>query len=100
KPKNTYKEPTQHSLEERDVTSAGLQEIGGRTGRGKIRRALEGVSAATIGEIVEAAAADIRHINSETDLVLAIGKSREIGAVEVIFRAAGIRLRPPGRKKS
>src|SRR5438270_4459990 len=86
-----FKEPTQHSLEERDVTSAGLQEIGGGTSRGKIRGALEGVSAATIGEIVEAAAADIRHIDSETDLVLAVSIGREVGAVEVILRAAGIR---------
>ncbi len=55
------------------MTSASLQEIGGRTGRGEIRRALEGVGAAAIGEIIQAAAADIRHINAEADLVLAVG---------------------------
>ena len=82
------------------VALAGLQEVSGGCGGGEIGAAGEGVSAGAVGEIVEAAAADVGNIDAEAELMLAVGVGGEVGSVEVIFGAAGIGLRAAGGEES
>ena len=52
----------------------------------------ECVSAELIGEIVCAAAADVRNVNTEIEELLAVNPGDDVGAVEMVFGAAGIGL--------
>src|SRR6266404_3996617 len=52
----------------------------------------EGVGAELIGEIVGAAAADVGNVHAEIYKMFAVGPGEDVGAVEMVFGAAGVGL--------
>jgi len=58
----------------------------------KIGEAGEGVRAELVREIVSAAAADVRNVHAEIQNMLAAGVGDDVGAVEMVFGAAGVSL--------
>ena len=69
-------------FEKGDVALSALHQIGERTRCLIVRKAPERVSASLVGEIVEAATADVRHVNSELNLLLARRIGDDIGSVD------------------
>jgi len=63
---------------------------GGETG--------ESVAAELIGEIVGTSAADVRNVNTKIEDMLAVNPGDDVGAVEMVFGAAGIGLRAAAGK--
>src|SRR5437899_11705091 len=71
---------------------AGLHEIGGWPRSRVLCSALEGIGAGAVGEVIEPAAADVRNIDAEAQLMFAAGISGKVGAVEMVFRAPRVGL--------
>ena len=71
---------------------AGLDQVSGGIAICEVVLAGERVGAGAVGEIVEAAAADVGDIDAEADLVLAAAVRDEVGAIEVRFSATRISL--------
>ena len=53
----------------------------------------EGVGAELIGEIIGAAAADVRNVDAEIQKMFAVDPGNDVSAVEMVFGAAGVGLR-------
>src|SRR5260370_341230 len=83
-------ESTDNSFQKNDVAVAGLDQERRRSSRREIGATSERVGSGAIGEVVEAAAADVGNVDAEADLVLAVGVGGEVGPVEVVFGTAGI----------
>jgi hypothetical protein len=83
-----------------EVSIALLDRYGGGRVVLKGGEAGEGVGAALVGEIVRAAAADIRNVDAEIKKMLAVNPGDDVGAVEMVFRAAGIGLRAAAGKSA
>ena len=60
----------------------------------------EGVRAELVREIVSAAAADVRNVHAEIQKMLAVGVGDDVGAVEMVFGAAGISLCAPASERA
>ena len=88
-----FDEAGQNFFEEDEVSIALLDRYGGGRVGLKGGEAGEGVGAALVGEIVRAAAADVRNVDAEIKKMLAVNPGDDVGAVEMVFGAAGISLR-------
>ncbi len=93
-----FDEAGQNFFEEDEVSIALLDRYGGGRVGLKGGEAGEGVGAALVGEIVRAAAADVRNVDAEIKKMLAVNPGDDVGAVEMVFRAAGIGLRAAAGK--
>ena len=58
----------------------------------EVGEAGEGVRAELVREIVSAPAADVRNVHAEIQKMLAVGVGDDVGAVEMVFGAAGVSL--------
>jgi hypothetical protein len=79
---------------------AGLHQVGGRRRSSIVGGTGEGVCAGAVREVIEPAAADVGDVDAETELLLSAGVGGEVGAVEMVFRAAGVGLRAARGKQS
>jgi hypothetical protein len=98
-----FNETADNFFQEDYVALSGLQEVGADdriAWRGWRSAAGEGVGALAVGEVVEATAADIGNVDAEAELMFSVGVGGEVGAVEVIFGAAGIGLGATGGEES
>ena len=58
----------------------------------------ESVGPGAIGEVVESAPANVRHIDAEAEFLLTVCVGRKIGSIKVIFSTPRVGLRPTSRK--
>src|SRR6266404_5018290 len=77
-------------FEENEMAVTLLNNDSGWPIRLKVGEAGEGVGAELVREIVSAAAADVRNVHAEIQKMLAVGVGDDVGAVEMVFGAAGV----------
>ena len=79
-------------FEKNEMAVTLLNDDSGWRIRLKVGEAGEGVRAELIREVVSAAAADVRNVYAEIQKMLAVGVGDDVGAVEMVFGAAGVSL--------
>src|SRR4051794_21883621 len=77
-----------------------LQDVSSRLARRIVGCARESVGSCTIREIVEATTADIRNVDTKTELMFTIRVCGEFGSVEMIFGSARVSLGASGSEQS
>ncbi len=85
-------------FQENQVPVALLDGDGGRSFGLKGGETGERVATELIAKVVGAAAADVRNVNTEIEEMLAVNPGDDVGAVEMVFGAAGIGLRAAAGK--
>ena len=87
-------------LQESDVPIPALHKIGKRIGCVVISKTRERISALVIREVIVASTADVRHVDSELDHLLACGIRDDVCSIEVILRPPIVRLRATAREST
>ena len=87
-------------FEKNEMAVTLLNDDSGWRIRLKVGKAGEGVRAELVREIVSAPAADVRSVHAEIQKMLAVGVGDDVGAVEMVFSAAGVSLCPAAGERT